>query len=407
MHEMTGVIIIGAGQAAASFVAKFRALDQKTALTIYGDEPEIPYQRPPLSKKYATGDMAKAQLYLRPETWYSDQNIRLKTSVEVTSIDRTKRTVHLSDGTIAKWTKLMIATGSRVRELPQSVTNNLSGLHYVRTLEDADHFGEVLKSGRRIVIVGGGYIGLEAAAVCAQKGMKVTLVEAGARILQRVACEETSAWFKRLHVEEGIDIKEGVGLSHFEGQGGKLTRAVLSDNSVIDAEVAVVGIGILPNTELAEACELVVENGIVVNGVCQTNDPDIYAAGDCAVTDYNGISTRLESVPNAIDQATVAGIHAATGAAPNYVAKPWFWSDQFDVKLQIAGLNRGYTSVVTRPGKTSRSMAHFYYRGDTLLAIDAMNAPSVYMIGKRLLEAGKTIPPEQAADVEFNLKSLL
>jgi 3-phenylpropionate/trans-cinnamate dioxygenase ferredoxin reductase subunit len=393
MHEMTGVIIIGAGQAAASFVAKFRALDQKTALTIYGDEPEIPYQRPPLSKKYATGDMAKAQLYLRPETWYSDQNIRLKTSVEVTSIDRTKRTVHLSDGTIAKWTKLMIATGSRVRELPQSVTNNLSGLHYVRTLEDADHFGEVLKSGRRIVIVGGGYIGLEAAAVCAQKGMKVTLVEAGARILQRVACEETSAWFKRLHVEEGIDIKEGVGLSHFEGQGGKLTRAVLSDKSVIDAEVAVVGIGILPNTELAEACELVVENGIVVNGVCQTNDPDIYAAGDCAVTDYNGISTRLESVPNAIDQATVAGIHAATGAAPNYVAKPWFWSDQFDVKLQIAGLNRGYTSVVTRPGKTSRSMAHFYYRGDTLLAIDAMNAPSVYMIGKRLLEAGKTIPP--------------
>ena len=380
MHEMTGVIIIGAGQAAASFVAKFRALDQKTALTIYGDEPEIPYQRPPLSKKYATGDMAKAQLYLRPETWYSDQNIRLKTSVEVTSIDRTKRTVHLSDGTIAKWTKLMIATGSRVRELPQSVTNNLSGLHYVRTLEDADHFGEVLKSGRRIVIVGGGYIGLEAAAVCAQKGMKVTLVEAGARILQRVACEETSAWFKRLHVEEGIDIKEGVGLSHFEGQGGKLTRAVLSDKSVIDAEVAVVGIGILPNTELAEACELVVENGIVVNGVCQTNDPDIYAAGDCAVTDYNGISTRLESVPNAIDQATVAGIHAATGAAPNYVAKPWFWSDQFDVKLQIAGLNRGYTSVVTRPGKTSRSMAHFYYRGDTLLAIDAMNAPSVYMI---------------------------
>lgn len=257
------------------------------------------------------------------------------------------------------------------------------------------------------MIVGGGYIGLEAAAVCAQKGMKVTLVEAGARILQRVACEETSAWFKRLHVEEGIDIKEGVGLSHFEGQGGKLTRAVLSDKSVIDAEVAVVGIGILPNTELAEACELVVENGIVVNGVCQTNDPDIYAAGDCAVTDYNGISTRLESVPNAIDQATVAGIHAATGAAPNYVAKPWFWSDQFDVKLQIAGLNRGYTSVVTRPGKTSRSMAHFYYRGDTLLAIDAMNAPSVYMIGKRLLEAGKTIPPEHAADVEFNLKSLL
>ena len=404
---MNGVIVIGAGQAAASFCAKFRALEHRTPLTIYGDEPEIPYQRPPLSKKYATGDMVRSQLYLRPESWYTDQNIELNTSVKVTCIDRAKRVVHLSDGTTAQWSKLMIATGSKVRELPQSVTNNLSGLHYIRTLEDANKFGDVLKQGRRIVIVGGGYIGLEAAAVCAQKGMKVTLVEAGLRILQRVACRETSEWFKRLHSEEGVDIKEGVGLSHFEGRGGKMTRAVLNDQSVIEAEVAVVGIGILPNTELAEECGLAVENGIVVNGVCQTNDLDIYAAGDCAVTDYKGILTRLESVPNAIDQATIAGTHAATGAAPNYVAKPWFWSDQFDVKLQIAGLNRGFTSVVTRAGKTSRSIAHFYYHGETLLAIDAMNAPSVYMIGKRLLEAGKTIPPEHAADPEFNLKSLM
>ena len=404
---MSGVIVIGAGQAAASFCAKFRALEQRIPLTIYGDEPEIPYQRPPLSKKYATGDMVRSQLYLRPEAWYVDQNIELNTSVKVTFIDRAKREVHLSDGTTAQWSKLMIATGSKVRELPNSVTNNLSGLHYIRTLEDANKFGDILKKGRRIVIIGGGYIGLEAAAVCAQKGMKVTLVEAGLRILQRVACRETSEWFNRLHSEEGVDIKEGVGLSHFEGQGGKLTRAVLNDKSVIDAEVAVVGIGILPSTELAEECGLAVENGIIVNGVCQTNDLDIYAAGDCAVSDYKGILTRLESVPNAIDQATIAATHAATGAAPNYVAKPWFWSDQFDVKLQIAGLNRGYTSVVTRAGKTSRSIAHFYYNGEKLLAIDAMNAPSVYMIGKRLLEAGKTILPEHAADVDFNLKSLM
>jgi len=404
---MSGVIVIGAGQAAASFCAKFRALEQRIPLTIYGDEPEIPYQRPPLSKKYATGDMVRSQLYLRPEAWYVDQNIELNTSVKVTCIDRAKREVHLSDGTTAQWSKLIITTGSKVRELPQSVTNNLSGLHYIRTLEDANKFGDVLKKGRRIVIVGGGYIGLEAAAVCARKGMKVTLVEAGLRILQRVAWRETSEWFKRLHSEEGVEIKEGVGLSHFEGQGGKLTRAILNDQSVIEAEVAVVGIGILPNTELAEECGLAVENGIVVNGVCQTSDLDIYAAGDCAVTDYKGILTRLESVPNAIDQATIAGTHAATGAAPNYVAKPWFWSDQFDVKLQIAGLNRGYTSVVTRAGKTSRSIAHFYYHGETLLAIDAMNAPSVYMIGKRLLEAGKTILPKHAADHEFNLKSLM
>lgn len=404
---MSGVIVIGAGQAAASFAAKFRSLDAETPLTIFGDEPVIPYQRPPLSKKYATGEMEKPQLFLRPESWYADQNVDLQTNVSVTSIDRAARVVHLSDGRTAPWSKLMIATGSRVRELPAAVTHGLSGVHYVRTLADADRFGVELQEGRRVVIVGGGYIGLEAAAVCAAKGMKVTLVEASERILQRVACAETSDWFRALHSSEGVDIREGIGLSHFEGKDGALTGAVLADGTRIDADAAVVGIGIIPNTELASQAGLSVDNGIVVNGQCQTNDPDIYAAGDCAVTAFKGLPTRLESVPNAIDQASVAGIHAATGEVPDYVAKPWFWSDQFDVKLQIAGLNRGYTDVVTRAGDTARSAAHFYYSGDQLLAIDAMNAPRVYMIGKRLIEAGKTILPAQAADTAFDLKSLM
>lgn len=404
---MAGVIVIGAGQAAASFVAKFRQLDGDTSVTIYGEEPEIPYQRPPLSKKYATGDMDKAQLFLRPVAWYADQNVTVQTGVRVTAIDRAARLVQLSDGTTAPWSKLMIATGSRVRELPDAVTNGLSGLHYVRTLADADRFGAELQAGRRVVIVGGGYIGLEAAAVCAQKGLQVTLIEAGDRILQRVACKETSDWFRALHASEGVDIREGVGLSHFAGEYGAVTHAVLSDGTGIATDAAVIGIGIIPNTELAEAAGLTVDNGIVVGGTCQTNDPDIYAAGDCAVTDYRGIPTRLESVPNAIDQATVAGVHAATGASDPYIAKPWFWSDQFDVKLQIAGLNRGYTSVVARSGDTPRSSAHFYYDGDELLAIDSMNAPRVYMIGKRLIEAGKTISPEHAVNPDFDLKSLI
>ncbi len=404
---MSGVIVIGAGQAAASFAAKFRGLDPDTPLTIFGDEPSIPYQRPPLSKKYATGDMEKAQLFLRPESWYADQNIDLQTNASVVSIDRAARMVHLSDGRSAPWSKLMIATGSRVRELSASVTQGLSGIHYVRSLADADHFGGELQEGRRVVIVGGGYIGLEAAAVCAAKGMNVTLVEASERILQRVACLETSDWFRALHRAEGVDIRESVGLSHFEGQDDALARAVLTDGTVIAADAAVVGIGIIPNTELAADCGLTVDNGIVVNGQCQTNDPAIYAAGDCAVTMFKGLPTRLESVPNAIDQATVAGTHAATGVAPDYVARPWFWSDQYDVKLQIAGLNRGYSDVVTRAGDAPRSAAHFYYDGDQLLAIDAMNAPRIYMIGKRLIEAGKTILPDQAADTEFDLKSLM
>ncbi len=404
---MAGVIVIGAGQAAASFVAKFRSLDADTPVTVFGDEPVIPYQRPPLSKKYATGEMAREQLFLRPEQWYTDQNIDLQTGVAVTSIDRDARVVHLSDGCSAAWSKLVITTGSRVRELPDTLTKGLSGIHYMRTLADADRFGAELQPTRRVVIVGGGYIGLEAAAVCAAKGLKVTLVEAAERILQRVACAETSDWFRKLHQAEGVEIREAVGLSQFEGQEGKLTGATLADGTLIEADAAVVGIGIIPNTELAADCDLQVDNGIVVNGQCQTSDADIYAAGDCAVTDFKGLPTRLESVPNASDQATVAGIHAATGDVPGYVAKPWFWSDQFDVKLQIAGLNRGYTDVVVRAGNTPRSASHFYYADGQLVAIDAMNSPRVYMIGKRIIEAGKNILPEQAADTELELKSLM
>lgn len=404
---MTGVIVIGAGQAATSFVAKFRSLDADTPVSIFGDEPVIPYQRPPLSKKYATGEIKKAQLFLRSEKWYTERNIDLQTGVSVTSIDRSSRAIQLSDGRNVSWSKLVFTTGSRVRVLPDAVTNGLSGIHYLRTLADADRFGTELQSGRRVVIVGGGYIGLEAAAVCAAKGMKVTLIEASERILQRVACAETSDWFRTLHRAEGVEIREGVGLANFEGQSGTVKCAILTDGTRIETDSVVVGIGIIPNTELAADCGLTVDDGIVVNGQCQTDDPDIYAAGDCAVTSFKGLPTRLESVPSASDQATVASIHAATGDVPDYVPKPWFWSDQYDVKLQIAGLNRGYTDVVVRAGDTLKSTSHFYYANGQLLAIDAMNLPRIYMIGKRVIEAGKNILPEQASDIDFDLKSLL
>ena len=404
---MTGVVVIGAGQAATSFVAKFRKFDADTPLSIYGDESVIPYQRPPLSKKYATGDMEKSQLFLRPESWYTDKHIDVQTGVSVTSIDRGAHTIQLSDGRSIPWTKLAITTGSRVRKLPDTVTKGLSGIHYIRTLADADGFGMALQPGRRVIIIGGGYIGLEAAAVCAAKGMQVTLIEASDRILQRVACAETSDWFRTLHTEHGVDIREGLGLSHFEGQNGAVTGAMLTDGSLIEVDAAVIGIGIIPNTELAADCGLTVDNGIVVNGQCQTSDPDIYAAGDCAITDFKGLPTRLESVPNANDQASVAGHHAATGDVANYIAKPWFWSDQYNVKLQIAGLNRGYTNVVVRPGEKPQSVAHFYYADDQLVAVDALNMPRVYMVGKRMIEAGKNISRAQAADTDFDLKTLV
>ena len=404
---MSGVIVIGGGQAAVSFAAKFRSLDAETNVTIIGEEPALPYQRPPLSKKYATGEMALEQLYLRPKSWYDDQNITLMSGTRVASINREVKTVVLADGASLPYSKLMLATGSKVRKLPDAVSGGLKGIFYVRTLADADSFGVTLSKGKHVLIVGGGYIGLEAAAVCAKKGMRVTLIEAAPRILQRVACEETSDWFRALHREEGVTIREGIGLEKFEGVDGTVNRAVLSDGSTLDIDVAVVGIGILPCSDLAKDAGLIVDDGIVVDAYARTDDPDIFAAGDCAVAEYDGLMTRLESVPNAIEQATVAAQNAAGETNVPYEAKPWFWSDQYDVKLQIAGLNRGYDRVVIRTGDTPRSVAHFYYRQGQLIAIDAMNAPRVYMIGKRVIEAGKNILPEQAADTEFNLKTLM
>lgn len=404
---MKHVIVIGAGQAAASFAAKYREFDQQTPVTIIGDEPTIPYQRPPLSKKYALGDMSEEQLYLRPKDWYEANNIELITGNFVRAIDRLEKTITLSDMRQLAWSKLVFATGANVRRLPQSVTHDLDGILYLRSLKDADQIGGAIAAGKRVLIVGGGYIGLEAAAVFASKNMHVTLVEASARILQRVACEETSDWFRQLHQDKGVVIKEGVGLERFDGENGRVNRAKLSDGSIIDLDVALIGIGIVPNDTLAAQTGLQTDNGIIVDAACRTSDKDIFAAGDCAIMSYEGQPTRLESVPNAIDQANIAAENAALDKDKAYLPKPWFWSDQYDVKLQIAGLNRGFDQIVVRDEKGVNARAHFYYKDGVLKAVDAMNAPRVYMIGKRLMEAGKSIAPEQAADPDFNLKSLL
>ena len=403
---MNGVVVIGAGQAASSFAVKFRSLDQTTAITIVGDEPFVPYQRPPLSKKYATQDIGKDQLMLRPESWYEDNDVDLRTGVTVVSVDRFAKTIKLGDRDELHWDRLVFATGSRARRLPDAVTKGLAGIHYLRSMEDADAFGDELVEGRNVLIVGGGYIGLEAAAVCAVRGLNVTLVEASERILQRVACAETSNWFRNLHAGHGVVFKEGVGLANLSGEDGHLTHATLSDGTVVQADFALIGIGIIPNVELANDAGLEVEGGIVVDEFCRTNDPTVYAAGDCAAFSYNRQITRIESVPNAIDQANAVAINMNSEPVP-YQAKPWFWSDQYDVKLQIAGLNRGYDRVVVRAGGNTSTVSHLYYKGDELIAVDAMNEPRVYMVSKRLLEAGKTISVEQALDHEFDLKSLL
>ena len=401
---MTHVVVIGAGQAGSSLVAKLRNSGFDGRITLIGAEPVPPYQRPPLSKAYLLGDMTLDRLFLRPESFYAEHDIDLRLNTRVTGIDRAARIVRLGDEVI-RYDHLVLTTGSDPRRLPSSIGGALAGVFVVRDLADVDAMAPHVVAGRRALIVGGGYIGLEAAAVAAKRGLEVTLVEMADRILQRVAAPETSAYFRALHQAHGVRIREGVGLDRLLGEG-RVTGARLSDGTELAADLVIVGVGIAPATALAEAAGLEIENGIKVDARGQTSDPAIWAAGDCASFPWKAGRIRLESVPNAIDQAECVAENIM-GAAKDYEAKPWFWSDQYDVKLQIAGLNTGYDHTVVRPGDKPGSQSVWYFRGDALLAVDAMNDPRAYMIGKRLIEAGQSPSPAVVADPETPMKSLM
>ena len=400
---MTHVIVIGAGQAGASCVAKLRSEGFDGGITLIGAEPVIPYQRPPLSKAYLLGEMSVERLYLRPENFYEEQNIELQLGARATGIDTEAQTVTLGDEVLG-YDDLVLATGSVPRRLPASIGGDLDGVFTVRGLADVDAMAPRFTEGARVLIVGGGYIGLEAAAVASKKGLQVTLVEMADRILQRVAAPETSDYFRTLHRAHGVDIREGVGLKRLTGTGA-VDGAELSDGSSLEVDFVVVGVGIDPETTLAEAAGIAVENGIRTDARGCTSAPHVWAAGDCNSFPYRGRRIRLESVPNAIDQAELVARNIL-GAGEDYVARPWFWSDQYDVKLQIAGLNADYDHVVTRPGEGG-TMSYWYYRGDELLAVDAMNDARGYMVGKRLIEGGKSPDPAAVADPATDLRALL
>ena len=401
---MSGHIVIGAGQAGASLVARLRQEDPDSPVTLIGEEPALPYQRPPLSKKYLMGEMDLERLYLRPERFYAEQRIDLRLGARAVAIDRAAKEVVLEGGVRLGYRTLALTTGSSPRLLPAAIGGDLAGVYPVRTLAHIDAMAAEFVPGARCLIVGGGYIGLEAAAVAASRGLNVVLVEAMERILQRVAAPQTSDWFRALHSRHGVDIREGTGLDRLEGDT-RVRRAVLSDGRTLDVDFVLVGIGIVPETALAEAAGLAIENGIRVDASCRTSDPAIFAAGDCASFPHGAARLRLESVPNAIEQAEVAAVNMAGGDA-RYLAKPWFWSDQYDVKLQIAGLNAGHDRAVVRPGAREGTQSVWYYRGAELLAVDAMNDPRAYMIGKRLIEAGRSPAPEAVADPATDLKAL-
>ncbi|CUH63168.1 Ferredoxin--NAD(P)(+) reductase fdr [Thalassovita gelatinovora] len=401
---MKKVVVIGAGQAGSSLVAKLRNEGFTGSITLIGEEHVPPYQRPPLSKKYLLGDMDLERLFLRPESFYSENGITLHLDQVVQSIDRSDKVV-ITGGQQIAYDDLVLTTGSVPRRLPGAIGGELDGVYVVRDLKDVDAMAPEFRDGARVLIVGGGYIGLEAAAVAAKKGLKVTLVEMADRILQRVAAPETSDFFRNLHKSHGVDIREGVGLDTLIGDG-RVSGAKLTDGSDLQVDFVIVGVGITPATALAEAAGIEIENGIKTNEMGQTSDPHIWAAGDCASFPYKDGRLRLESVPNAIDQAECIAENIM-GGQKTYVPKPWFWSDQYDTKLQIAGLNTGYDRVITRPGDKDGSVSFWYYKGDDLLAVDAANDPRAYMIGKRLIEGGKSPAPDLIADPATDMKALM
>ena len=401
---MTHVVVIGAGQAGASCVAKLRSEGFDGQITLIGAEPVPPYQRPPLSKAYLLGEMAEERLYLRPEAFYADHDIALRLNTWVADINAGEKTVYIEGGEAIRYDELVLTTGSFPRKLPASIGGDLDGVFTVRDLADADAMAPAFTAGKPLLVIGCGYIGLEAAAVASKLGLQVTLVEMADRILQRVAAPATSDYFRALHTSHGVDIREGVGLVRLIGDG-HVTGAELTDGTVLDIDFAVVGVGIMPATALAESAGVAVGNGIITDDHGRTSDPHIWAAGDCATCNFEGQTIRLESVGNAIDQAEVVAVNIAGGDKP-YVPKPWFWSDQYDRKLQIAGLNMGYADVYVRKGEDG-AVSHWYYKGDRLIAVDAMNDAGNYMIGKRLIEAGKSPDPALITYPATDMKALL
>lgn len=399
------VVIIGASHAAAQSCVSLRQGGWDGDITIVGDEHVLPYHRPPLSKDFLSGQKSIDDILIRPAQTYRDANIELRLGSRVGSVDRDAKTVLTEDGDILPYDKLVLATGARIRHLPIEGAN-LDNVFYLRDSGDVLAIKAKVKSARTAVIIGGGYIGLETAASLRSQGLDVTVLEAMPRILQRVTAPQMSRFYSRVHAEEGVNILENVMASEIVEDRQKL-RVVTSCKQDFHADMVIIGIGVIPNVELAQMAGLAIGNGIEVNEFCQTSDPDIYAAGD-VTWHYNSLyqtHIRLESVPNAIEQGKVVASHI-NGAPKPHTALPWFWSDQYDIKLQIAGLSTGYDDVIIRgDSERSRSFAAYYFKDDKFIAVDAVNAPRDFMFGKMSLMKGVNLDKANIADITVELKS--
>jgi 3-phenylpropionate/trans-cinnamate dioxygenase ferredoxin reductase subunit len=401
------VIIIGAGHAAGQTATSLRQKGFSGRIVMIGDEAYVPYQRPPLSKAFLAGGMEIERLFFKPEKFWPEHDIELLLATRVKEIDRAAKTVTLNTDEQLSYDKLVLATGSRVRELPIP-GHELAGVHYLRSIDDVAAIQPAFNKDARLVIVGGGYIGLEVAAVARKNGLEVTVLETESRVMNRVVATEITQIFQNMQTQEGVKLELGRRVQELRGDAsGQLNEVVCADGHSVAADICIIGIGIIPNTELAEAADIKCSNGIVVDQYCQTSDEHIYAAGDCSrhPNPIFGRHLRLESVHNAIEQGKTAAA-AICGEPAAYAQVPWFWSDQYDVKLQIAGLTEGYDQFVMRGDPASRSFAAFYLQAGKLLAVDAVNSPREFMLGKKLIAAGATFKLEQLQDMQEDFKTL-
>ena len=416
-------IVIGGGHAAANLAPQVRAKGWQGKIIVVSAESLAPYHRPPLSKDYfaqcldgdsQTRQQARERLYIRKPEFYEKKNIELRLDTRVTNINRALKVISLDSGETLAYDKLALATGAEPRrfELPGA---ELPGIFYMRGIADADAVIDAVSATRqssgpsKAVIIGGGYIGLEAASSLRKVGVEVTILEAAERILQRVTGHVMSDFYRRVHTEEGVRIEEGIpGIAEFSGDD-KVEAVVCSDGQRFDADLVLVGIGVIPCTELAEQCEIEIGNGIKVNELALTNDPDIVAAGDCAnfFDAFYNTDLRLESVPHATSQAATA---AATlcGSSEPYSFFPWFWSDQYDINLQIAGLSTGFDDIVIRGDlDKGRSACAFYFRGEQLIAMDAINRAKEFMLARKSIPTRPKVDKSSLQDESLELKSIL
>ena len=403
---MAKVVILGAGHAGGSAAAFLRQYGHQGPILLVGDEPLVPYQRPPLSKAWLKGEADADSLALKPADWYAENGCELKLGVSALSLNRSARTVVLSNGETVGYDALVIATGARARKLPIPGAE-LSGVLELRTAADAEALKAALGPGKWLAVVGGGYVGLEAAASARALGAEAVVIEREPRVLARVACSALSEFFTGYHAARGVGFELSAGVEAFEGEAGHVTGVRLADGRVLPADVVLVGIGAIPNDEIAREAGLDCVGGVVVDLAARTADPHVFAIGDVTHRPLPLYERqfRLESVPNALEQAKLVAC-ALTGRAPPTPEVPWFWSDQYDLKLQIAGMPFDADQILVRGDPAQARFAVFHLKGDLVQAVEAVNSPPEFMMGKQLIASRKPISREKLADSAISMKEV-